>query len=700
VTETHKVSWTVSAGKGATAGLSAWLVYGLLEFALAVALPRLWSSEAELLPWQWPLVALLFAVYAAVGLLSGALGGVWLARGGRIPQPEDHRNLACAILAFAFAINLALAWPLARSEDIALAMAAALGAMFCAALRAAAWRRRTAFLAVPGILSLLLLIGPWMDREVLSESSAWVRVGAALLAVAGMAGIAGFWHRVTLKPAYKAWGAAAGVAMVGVLGAGIQGPGIAAGSTVPAAAGRPNILLVTMDTVRADHVSVYGYARDTTPNLRAFAKESTVYDRAMATAGFTLPTHASMFTGLYPAWHRAEVSPAHPFGGPLPPRSRTLASMLRAAGYWTAEAVANYGYLGKSSGLTQGFALTDARLAAHLSDSDRPFYLREGARKLLSAAMNTDGFDEYRLRAADIDRHASTLLEQARSQQRPFFVFLNYMDAHVPYLPPPQFRDKFSAGDPALKPISAKEYLALRDAVNDGKRVLTEEEKRYLVSQYDAGIASIDAAIGDLLARLRELGLYENTLIIITSDHGEAFGEHNRMEHAIGSVYQDQLHVPLLVKYPGQQEARRVDALVSEVDFLPTVLELAGIAAPAGLQGQSLRAPRGDSGAVFAQSEARGSQRENPRLRGARRAIFSGNLKLIVWTAGNPELYDVAADPGELHNLYNPADASAEALEKRMHEWLAAMPVASSPHTVTPADKSTVQKLRSLGYVQ
>jgi len=706
MSDSQENSLLKSTVQGAIAGLSAGLVYGIVEFALAVAVPRLWSNESELLPWQWPLIGMLVGVYAVAGLLCGAAGGAWLARGRSVPDPEYHKALACLVLSVAFALNLMGAWPLARREAVALALAAALAVVFWAALISEAWQRRTAFLASPVMLSLLLLIGPWVSGEELSGHSPWVKTVGSLLAVAGVLVAAGISYRIfRRKPARRITKVAAGTVAVVLLGAATLAPGTtilgkAVNAALPSASGKPNILLITLDTVRADHVSAYGYERDTTPSLREFAREATLYERTVACDGFTLPTHASMFTGLYPSWHGATRRPNRSSGAPLAPNTRTLASLLRANGYWTAETAANYGYLGNWTGLTQGFASSEVIRAMRLSDSDRPFYLRQGARKLLSAAIRTDDFDEYCLRAPDVNRHAFALLEQARNRPAPFFLFLNYMDAHSPYLPPPPFREQFAAGKGDLKPISADAFLAVRDAVNAGKRSLDEREKRYLVSQYDAGIACIDFHIGRLLDRLRELGLYENTLVIVTADHGEAFGEHNRMEHAYGSLYQDQIHVPLLIKYPGQHEGQRSHALVSQVDFLPTILDLAGIAAPAGAQGQSLRLPRAeDSGAVFAESGPRSDERANPRLRGVRRTVFSGPWKLIAWTDGPPELYNLAADPGELHNLYRAGDHEAAALLARINQFTAAAPRRSSPSD-KPVDRPTLEKLRSLGYIQ
>jgi arylsulfatase A-like enzyme len=667
--------------------------------------PQVLTPELEILPWQWPLVGSILGVYALLGILLGSAGGVLTTWAGR-SNPELHKVWANLTLALAFAFNLSRAWPLARAEQMAMAVAIILVATFGAAMVSDVWQVRAAFVASPWISSLLFLTVPWLIREVLREWSDLMKMSISIVAVAAILVLAASWRRaMDWKFVHRHGTTALGVSIVaGALWFGTLGhtQPIPTTALLPAVAQKPNILLVVLDTVRADHVSVYGYERDTTPYLREFAREATVYERAIACDGFTLSTHASMFTGVYPGWHGATVTAQYPYGAPLPQRSQTLASVLRANGYWTAEAVANYGYLGTAMGLTQGFTLTQARRAMPLSDSSRPFYLRESVKRLLAVTGGTTAFDQYRLLATDINRHALAMIEQTRNQSTPFFIFLNYMDAHIPYIPPPPFRTQFSGTDRNLKPIveeTYEGYTAIKDEVNSGKRSLNENEKRYMISQYDAGIAFMDSAIGELLRRLRELGLYDNTLVIITSDHGEAFGEHNRREHGIGSAYQDQVHVPLLVKYPGQHEAHRSDALVSQVDFMPTVLEVSGIAAPPGLQGESFRSPRSeDSGVVFTDSSTLGYQKAYPRLRGVRRAVFSGPLKLIVWTAGDPEFYDLGSDPGELNNQYHPGDPRAAALMARVNEWIATIPRRSSQSR--PIDKVTLQKLRSLGYVQ
>jgi len=691
--------------EGAATGVSAWVLYGIVEFALAVTIPALQADDLVLLPWQWRLVGLLFAAYALTGVVLGSAGGAVMARKGRMPTPDDHKRWASLTLSLAFVTTLATGGTLLPAETIALWTAIALAVLFLGSWVSASLRRRTAFLASPAMVSLLLLIGPWVSRETLQTHSDRVKTAASVLAMVCLVAAAAILHLILrARQPNRSWrtafGAAAFTALVVLAGVPDKTGEARPATSVGSAPGRPNILLITMDTVRRDHVSVFGYEKDTTPNLRQFAGGATRYDRAISSDGFTLPTHASMFTGLYPGWHGATRTPEHSSGAPLAPGTPVLASILAANGYWTAEEAANYGYLGKWTGLTRGFQFSEVKRAMRLIDADRPFYLREYARKVLRVAIRTDDFDQFCLRASDINRRAFALLQDARTGRRPFFLFLNYMDAHAPYLPRQPFRDRFASKDESRGAVSAQDFAALRDAVAAGRTLPGDLQKQYLISRYDAGIATIDFHVGELLARLRELGLYDNTLIFITADHGESFGEHNLMEHGFGSLYEDQIGVPLLVKYPGQRLASRSDAVVSQVDFLPTILEAAGIAIPPGLQGQSLRSPRDEqSGAVFAQTGPRRDERDNARLRGTRRAARSSQFKLILWSDGPPEFYDLASDPGERDNRYRPDNPQAALLMAQLKAW-EATPRRKPLPSNKPADKTTLQKLKSLGYVQ
>jgi len=198
---------------------------------------------------------------------------------------------------------------------------------------------------------------------------------------------------------------------------------------------------------------------------------------------------------------------------------------------------------------------------------------------------------------------------------------------------------------------------------------------------------------------LREMNLYGNTLIIITSDHGEAFGDHDRMQHAVGSVYQEEVHIPILIKYPGQYDARRADALVNHVDLMPTTLKVAGCQVPAQLHGRILTASGNQSTEpVFSEAWALGDLQLTPRLRGVRRAVFTRSSKLITSSGQNPEFYNLATDPGETRTPHRPDDPDAASLLARLTAWTAAIP--SQPGKPARLEKSTMERIKSLGYVQ
>src|ERR1700674_424781 len=695
--------------RGALYGLWAWLAYGIVEFVLACGIPVLFQHGVEILGWQWRLIGQLFGVYLLFGLVVGSAGGALLKWTGRRRENRfsmDHEIIAVLTIAVAFVANRLAAPPrLVPSEYIALAIAVVLAVSLAGALASRVLLERAAFLVNPFAISSLLLIVPWVSRAALDNRSRIVKTGVSVLLCGMIVVAAVLWHRsrsgrmgAVQRRAVIA--SAAILMLAAVLVSGTPPTIHAMQASQPTASSQCNVVLITMDTVRADHLSVYGYERDTTPQLREFAHEATVYSRAIATSDWTLATHASIFTGLYPRWHGSYYSPPHyPWGRPLGSRYITLAEVLRAHGYWTAGVVANYAYLQPSLGLAKGFAVYDAHMPVHLSMPTDSYYLGEGARRVLSLAVDTAAFEAHSLRAADINRHAFALLAQAR-KGGPFFLFLNYMDAHMPYVPQPPFNTLFPGRDPHFRPFS--QHMALASAVNIGRRHINPAEKRHLVSQYDGGIAYIDYEVGELLARLRELGLYENTLIIVTSDHGEGFGEHDLMVHSVDSVYQDLVHVPLLIKYPGQHAGHRSDALVSQVDLMPTVLDVAGISLPSGVQGRTLRSPRIDSSdRVYSEATAMPIPflpPENRRFRGVRRAILAGQWKLITWTAGPPELYDLAADPDETRNQYQAGDPRAVALAEQLSDWAAAAP----PQIEQPRelDKNSVERLKSLGYVQ
>jgi arylsulfatase A-like enzyme len=459
-----------------------------------------------------------------------------------------------------------------------------------------------------------------------------------------------------------------------------------------AASSRPNVVLVTMDTVRADHLSLYGYRRDTTPFLEELANRATVYTNAIATSDFTPPTHASLFTGLYASWHGAHFDPpGYVAGRALPAGHPTLASILAKNGYRTAAVVANWGGLSPRFGLDRGFQLYDARKPKLVTD---PRFIRGAFANFLGAFVCTSDLDARFRRAGEINGTVSTVLNHLARERRSFFLFVNYMDAHVPYAPPRRYCNIF---EPRASHSSVYNYAALEQRVMTRRQPINAQERAQLVSQYDAGIRYLDSQLAVLFGRLKELGLFDNTLIIVCADHGEAFGARDLMQHGV-SVYQDEVHVPLIIKYPHQSEPRVVRDFVSQVDVLPTVLDVIGIEPPKLVQGVDLRAPQIPEGRYLVSESFCWMDKFDHRLERVERAIFCGNLKLITSTRGPRGLYDLELDPHELRDLSGADPDDEEHLGSELKGWVQRIPAPSGGST--RGDERLLNVLRSLGYVQ
>jgi hypothetical protein len=299
------------------------------------------------------------------------------------------------------------------------------------------------------------------------------------------------------------------------------------------------VVLVSLDTTRRDVLSPYGGDESATPNIRAFADHATVYDAAQASSPWTLPSHASIFTGLYPSRHGAGVTDDH-----LARRHLTVAELLRRRGY-----------------LPAGFA------GGELCSS------RWGLAQGFSIYRNPEGFETRGDRLTD-----QVLAFLERHHADPFFLFVNYFDPHALYEAPAEFQDAF--GVPELRtrlrsrPIW-KDFA--KGDVNAWRRIISGEAEvvapvlEFLGAAYLAEVAFMDHEIGRLLAALREYGLYDEALIVLVSDHGELLGEGGFFSHCCRLV-PELIEVPLLIKFPGQREARRVAELVSHVDLYPTLL--------------------------------------------------------------------------------------------------------------------------------
>ena len=461
-------------------------------------------------------------------------------------------------------------------------------------------------------------------------------------------------------------------------------------------ADKPNVILITLDTVRADHLSLYGYERDTTPNLRGLARQATVYTQAISPGDMTLSSHASIFTGLYPSWHKAHFDPAYEWGRPLDSRYPTLAEILSGKGFDTVGIVANYLFLAPGFGLDRGFAYHDSAGPTVFLRTTKSFLLRERVRNFLTRFYRPWQFDVTFRRAEEINAAALAVLDRKKSQGRKFFCFLNYMDAHWPYLPPDRFATLYPGYDPHLK---TDHYADMEREVLTLRRPISERERQHLLSQYDGGIAYMDRALGRLVDRLKQRGLYDNTLLIVTSDHGEAFGERAMVGHAL-SVYQDMVHVPLLIKYPRQNSPAVVDDSVSLADLMPTILSVLGYQAPKNMQGRNLlkAAPEAVSEPISETFVHPMISTWSPRFLRSQQAIFSGSLKFIQSSKGDRELYDLSRDPNEEHNLFE--GQSVDGLESKLVQYLKAAAADNRKQAAAQAGSESIEKLKSLGYVQ
>ena len=267
-----------------------------------------------------------------------------------------------------------------------------------------------------------------------------------------------------------------------------------------------------------------------------------------------------------------------------------------------------------------------------------------------------------------MNREAFELLASIEAEARPFFLFVNYMDAHWPYLPPPPFDERYPG---AGQRFDSARYWELENDVIGLVRSSTPEERRQLNSQYDCALAYLDEHVGRLIDRLREMRRYDDALVIVVSDHGEAFGERNLVGHGV-SVYQDQLRAALMVKYPKGSAGKVIAEPVSVVDVLPTILDVASLSAPSGLPGRSLRrlepgTARPIVGESF--SSMRLSQ-IHQRFDRTQRALIRGRWKLIAGSNGQRELYDLVRDPREQTDLSEAAPQRVGEMESALENWL------------------------------
>jgi arylsulfatase A-like enzyme/Flp pilus assembly protein TadD len=413
----------------------------------------------------------------------------------------------------------------------------------------------------------------------------------------------------------------------------------------------PNVVLITIDTLRADHVGCYGYKQIKTPNIDGLAADGVRFERAFAVVPVTLPSHSSMLTGTYPM-----LSGMHDFSGnKLTPLQPTLASVLKQAGYQTG-AVIGAAVLDSRFGLNQGF----------------DFYYDHFEFSRLDEA-NLDEMERPGNIVADVALNWLEKDHLANPQKR-FFLWMHLYDPHFPYHPPEPY---------------SREYAA---------------------QPYDGEIAFADEQVGRLLRFLKEKGIYQHTVIVLCGDHGESLGEHGEKTHGF-FIYNATMHVPLIIRLPEQLPgqspektvARTLANPVSLVDIMPTVLEAIGLQVPSQVQGRSLlREIRPDPSAPDAPANRERTlygETFLPRIHFNWSELrASENTKYHFIDAPRPELYDLTKDPGEVHNLFAEKKAVAEEMRSKLVGMIRDYSAGKELAEKTGLDPALMERLKSLGY--
>ena len=525
---------------------------------------------------------------------------------------------------------------------------------------------------------------------------------------------------------------------------------------------RPDIILIVLDTLRADRLSCYGYPRETSPHLDAFAQGGTLFERAISPAQWTIPAHASFFTGEYPSTHTTvQIYDRHSES------QATLAEMLRRAGYRTV-GFCNNPLLGVvENDLDRGFeefynyggtlperpAVGDSRPRRFGRLVQR---LNRQLRRLVSPIQDAFARNNLLLRLAlhprivplwqrHVNFKGNSVLSlrdvvgylrarQNRGAERPLFAFINLMETHLPFGPRPQFIRKFA---PCYREDrEARDFMQAYNREHYRWMVpltepLTELQDRVLNNMYDAEVAYEDHLMRRLYAFLDEAEVRDNTLVIVTSDHGEGLNHHDFVGHSL-VAYDDLVRVPLVVRYPRLYPAgKRVTTPVSARRVFHSMLEAAGMTsinngagdvegAPVNVEGLSLARPSEGSdpeaGMVFTEAYTPHTlialmENDDPaaieafRCRSMRRAVYRGNYKLITVDDEPDELFDVVADPGELDNLIGQEPDLAmelnqlltgfrtESEARRPTQW-------KESQLCLEEDEMLLERLRGLGYIE
>lgn len=618
-----KISRSISAGLAG--GFLAGAVVGAAEALVA------WThahGTGELPPLAWALV-----VYGLVGAVGGFVAGIlstWL--------DTDAFGLGVA------AVGMALALVVGRFRvvrDVFMEQSPA-------GLRAAVVQL--------GVFAVAVVVGVWLWRALrgVTARGSWVTRPIYAAAIVGAAAIA-----------WGGWSAT-------------RHPVVSAPATVQGkpSANAPNVILIAVDTLRADHLSCYGYAAIATPHVDGLAADGVRFANAFSQASWTRPSMATILTGLYPSSHTTVHKADR-----LPDRVETLAERLGAAGYYTAGFVDN-------ANLAPGFNFQQGFVEYRFLAPDLFFFADEPAAQLTLYSGLRLVRERFLARYVDVRNYyqpGETVRGEVEgwlangAERRPFFLFVHFMDPHDPYF---------------VHPYNGEGYA--RVAYPNPSPAEAEKLRRL----YDGEIVYLDAQLGLFFDTLRKRGLYDDALIILTADHGEEFHEHGGWWHGT-TLYDEQMHVPLIVKLPaGRAKGEVVSALATSLDIVPTVLATAGVGVPTDLPGRVLphddrTLPARDS--VFAEEDFEGNLLA---------AVRTPAWKLIAANAGNPrglksrELYDLGADPGEQHDEAASKPTERETMEAAMGRATLEARAHTGAAEAAEVDEAAKERLRALGYLK
>lgn len=431
-----------------------------------------------------------------------------------------------------------------------------------------------------------------------------------------------------------------------------------------------NVILVSIDTLRPDHLGCYGYHRPTSPSIDAFCQQSWVFGNAVAHAPSTLLSHAAMLTSLIPQHHGA----SHIRNLPLSPEVPTLATVLRDAG-WATASFNSGGQLAEEFGFGHGFDVYES-----------------GGSAFRWAVESALGWLDLR----ELVSVQGTTVEKRAEADRPFFLFLHSYEVHHPYTPDPKWLGLFDRGYEGELPDSIS--IRLLRQINRGQVEIDEADLDHIRATYDAEIRSMDEAFGALIRGLTERGLLDRTLVVLTSDHGEEFGEHGMVGWHSHTLYEELLKVPLVVRPPlaGSDGSRpsvldtRIDSRVRSIDIAPTVLEILGLPPHPSFDGRSLVA------LALGDEEERSEDRVSIAYWDDRDGAIHQSITARHFKLHKQELYDLEADPGERVDLSAERPELAARMLTRLEDIVLSRQATESE--AIELDEETEKQLRALGY--